>query len=97
VAGNLLAGSAPAEKVSGQMMNLATGTNITLNQIFEILSELTGYSGKPIYAEARTGDIRDSLADIGRARELLGYEPSVNFREGLRRTVEWYKTLPVEA
>ena len=97
VAGNLLAGSAPAEKVSGQMMNLATGTSITLNRIFAILSELTGYSGKPIYAEARTGDIRDSLADIGRARELLGFEPTVDFREGLRRTVEWYRSLPVEA
>ena len=97
VEGNLLAAAAPAEKVSGQMMNLATGSNASLNETFEILKELTSYKGKPTYAEARTGDIRDSLADIKRARELLGYAPSVNFREGLRRTVEWYKTIPVTA
>ena len=88
---NLLAAAAPAEKVSGQMMNVATGTSITLNQTFEILCELTGYSGKPAYAETRAGDIRDSLADIRLAGELLGYKPIVDFREGLRRTVEWYR------
>jgi nucleoside-diphosphate-sugar epimerase len=53
---------------------------------------LTGYSGKPDYAEGRAGDIRDSLADIRRAGELLGYKPIVDFREGLRRTVEWYRS-----
>jgi UDP-N-acetylglucosamine/UDP-N-acetyl-alpha-D-glucosaminouronate 4-epimerase len=89
---NLLAAEAPAERVSGQMMNVATGTRITLNQAFEILRELTGYKGDPAYAAPRTGDIRESLADITLARELLGYEPTVDFREGLRRTVEWYKT-----
>jgi len=89
---NLLAAAAPAEKVSGQMMNLATGAGITLNQTFDILCELTGYTGKPNYAEGRAGDIRDSLADIGLARELLGYEPIVDFREGLRRTVDWYRS-----
>jgi UDP-glucose 4-epimerase len=89
---NLLAAAAPAEKVAGQMMNTATGTRITLNQTFGILCELTGYSGKPDYAEGRAGDIRDSLADIRRAGELLGYKPIVDFREGLRRTVEWYRS-----
>jgi nucleoside-diphosphate-sugar epimerase len=89
---NLLAAAAPAEKVSGQMMNIATGTRITLNQTFEILCELTGYRGRPAYAPPRAGDIRDSMADIQRARDLLGYEPIVDFREGLRRTVEWYRT-----
>ncbi len=91
VRGNLLAAAAPAEKVAGQMVNLASGARITLNQAFKILCELTGYRGRPAYAAARAGDIRDSLADIGRARELLGYEPAVDFREGLRRTVEWYR------
>ncbi len=90
---NLLAGDAPASKVSGQMMNLATGQRITLNQTYEILRELTGYDGKPAYAEGRSGDIRDSLADIGLAKKLLGYEPVVDFREGLRRTVAWYRTI----
>jgi UDP-glucose 4-epimerase len=91
VRGNLLAAAAPAEKVSGKMMNLATGSRITLNQTFAILRELTGYSGEPACVANRSGDIRDSLADIRLARELLDYEPVVDFREGLRRTVEWYR------
>jgi nucleoside-diphosphate-sugar epimerase len=91
VAANLLAASAPAAKVSGRMMNAATGTRITLNETFEILKDLTGYRGAPAYGTPRTGDVRDSLASIGLARELLGYEPRVDFREGLRRTVEWYR------
>jgi UDP-glucose 4-epimerase len=92
VAANLLAADAPAEKVSGKMMNVATGAAVTLNQVFQILRELTGYNGNPAYAEPRSGDIKHSLADIGRARELLGYVPQVDFREGIGRTVEWYKT-----
>jgi UDP-glucose 4-epimerase len=89
---NLLAASAPADKVSGRMMNTATGKRITLNETFAILQELTGYSGSPAYASERAGDIRDSLADIHLAGELLGYAPTVDFREGLRHTVEWYKS-----
>jgi len=88
---NLLAAEAPAEKVSGQMMNTATGTRITLNETFEILKDLTGFRGSPAYEPTRSGDIRDSLADISLARQLLGYEPRVDFREGLRRTVDWYR------
>jgi UDP-glucose 4-epimerase len=91
VHGNLLAAAAPAEKVSGQMVNLATGTRITLNETFEILRKLTGFSGEPNYAPERQGDIRDSLADIRLAREILGYSPQVDFPEGLRRTVDWYR------
>lgn len=91
VRANLLAAEAPAAKIAGAMMNLATGVRVTLNETFGILCELTGYRGKPAYADARAGDIRDSLADIGLARKLLSYEPVVDFREGLRRTVEWYK------
>jgi len=89
---NLLAAGAPAEKVSGRTMNTATGARITLNETFRLLRELTGYEGEPAYANPRAGDIRDSLADIGLAGELLGYQPVVDFREGLRRTVEWYRT-----
>jgi len=91
VEANLLAAAAPAKKVSGRCMNLATGAAVTLNQTFEILCNLTGYRGKPAYAEPRPGDIRHSLADIRLARELLGYVPQVDFQDGLRRTVEWYK------
>lgn len=88
---NLLAAEAPAAKVAGQMMNVATGTRITLNDTFRILRDLTGFEGEPVYDAPRAGDIRDSLADIGLAEKLLGYRPSVDFREGLRRTVEWYR------
>lgn len=91
VRGNLLAAAAPAGTVSGKTMNLATGARVTLNQVYAILRELTGYDDPPAYSEPRAGDIRDSLADIRLARELLGYEPAVDFREGLRRTVEWYR------
>jgi len=88
---NLIAADTAAEKVSGQMMNVATGSRYTLNETFRILRELTGYKGEPAYEAVRSGDVRDSLADIRRASELLGYSPIVDFREGLRRTVEWYR------
>jgi UDP-glucose 4-epimerase len=88
---NLLAAAAPAEKVAGRMMNVATGSRSTLNETFAILRELTGYSGESAYEPVRSGDIRDSLADIRLAGELLGYNPIVDFREGLRRTVDWYR------
>ena len=92
---NLLAAHAPAEKVSGQMMNVATGSRCTLNETFGIVRELTGYDGEPAYGPPRAGDIRDSLADIRLAGELLAYSPVVDFREGLRRTVDWYRTAVV--
>ena len=89
---NLLAAATPAQKVSGQVMNTATGTRITLNETLRILRELIGYKGEPRYVDPRSGDIRDSLADIRLAGELMGYKPIVDFCEGLRRTVDWYRT-----
>jgi len=88
---NLLAAKAPAELVSGQVMNTATGSRITLNDTCRILRELTGYTGEIGYGPERAGDIRDSLADISEAKKRLGYEPLVDFRAGLERTVEWYR------
>jgi UDP-glucose 4-epimerase len=88
---NLLAAAAPAEQISGRVMNTATGAQFTLNQTFAILKELTGYTGNVAYAAERAGDIRASLADISLAQELLGYSPTVDFKKGLRRTVEWYR------
>lgn len=88
---NLLAADASAAKVAGQMMNVATGSRITLNETFRILRDLTGFAGEPVYGPPRAGDIHDSLADIRLAGELLSYKPTVDFREGLRRTVEWYR------
>ena len=91
VEGNLLAAAAPAEKISGQVMNVATNVRVTLNEVVEVLREITGYGGPVAYAPERAGDIKHSLADISRAEELLGYRPKVDFRAGLVRTVEWYR------
>ncbi len=88
---NLLAAAAPAEKVSGRVMNAATGNRVTLNETFRELAQIIEYKGEPSYAPPRAGDIRDSLADISLARQLLGYQPIVSFPVGLRRTVEWYR------
>ncbi|HKF49212.1 MAG TPA: SDR family oxidoreductase [Terracidiphilus sp.] len=89
---NLLAASAPAEKISGLTINASNGSRITLNETYRILCDLTGYRGEPAYGPPRSGDIRHSEADIRLACERLGYTPQVDFREGLRRTVEWYRT-----
>jgi UDP-glucose 4-epimerase len=96
VHGNLLAAAAPADSVSGGVFNVATGTRITLNQTVEILKSATGYSGEVKYAEERGGDVKHSLADIQRAKERFGYEPIVHFREGLERTVDWYRSLQTQ-
>ena len=97
VEGNILAATAPAREVAGKMMNLATGKRSTLNQTVEILRKITGYSGEVVYTEPRSGDIKHSLADIQLAQKHLNYKPLVDFEEGLRRTVEWYKTIPMTA
>lgn len=92
---NLLAAAAPADRTSGQVMNVAMGKSTNLNQVFEMLSTMTGHRVKPMYAPARDGDIRHSQADIQLARTLLGYSPVVDLREGLHRTVEWYRSSAV--
>ncbi|MCU1286112.1 MAG: NAD-dependent epimerase/dehydratase [Acidobacteriales bacterium] len=93
VAGNILAATAPASQVAGKCMNLATGKRITLNQIVEILRDLTGYKGEVTYAPERTGDIKHSLADISLAQKAMNYTPHVNFEDGLKKTVAWYRTV----
>lgn len=99
VSANLLACSAPAAECAGRVFNCATGRRITLNETFTALKKLTGYSGSASYAAERKGDVKHSLADMTLAQKHLGYKVLVNFEEGLRRTVEWYKsqTHPVGA
>ena len=91
VSANLKAAS--SARASGKVLNVAIGERITLNQL---LAELKDLIGKPEvkaeYREARIGDVRHSLADTTRARDLLGFEPTVGLREGLRRTIDWWKT-----
>ena len=91
VAANLLACEAPAAKAAGRVFNIATGRRSTLNETFRLLQGITGYSGAPKYAPEREGDIKHSLADILKAETALGYKPKVDFEEGLRRTVDWYR------
>jgi UDP-glucose 4-epimerase len=83
--------AAEAEGVSGEVINVALGERITLNQLLKELQQIIGTNLKPRYEGPRPGDVRHSLADISRAQRLLGYEPLVYLAEGLRRTVEWYR------
>ena len=94
VEANLLAATAPAADVAGQVFNIATGSRYDLNETVKLLAPLTGYNGRVTYAPERAGDIKHSLADIELARQKLRYDPKVDFKEGLRRTVEWYRTSP---
>src|ERR1051326_3135471 len=88
---NLLA----AESVAavGRVINVANGRSVTINQVLELLKQLTGKTDVTAeYAAPRAGDVRDSLADLTLARSLLGYEPSVNLEEGMRLTLDWWKS-----
>ncbi len=89
VQANLLACEAP--NASGKVFNVGTGHRISLNAIVECLGKVSGKPLAPRYDPPRDGDIRDSQADITRARQYLGYEPTVQFGEGLERTFEWYR------
>jgi nucleoside-diphosphate-sugar epimerase len=89
---NLLAARTENREVAGKVFNVATGRRTDLYQTFQILKGLTGYSGEVKYGPERAGDVKHSLADISRAEKYLGYKPSVDFEEGLSRTVEWYRS-----
>ncbi len=89
VRANLLACQAGKEAV-GQIINVAGGRAISINQLYHIIAKIIGTDLKPRYAPPRPGDVRHSLADITRARELLGLEDFVSLEEGLRRTISWY-------
>jgi nucleoside-diphosphate-sugar epimerase len=89
VEANLLACKIP--KAGGLVFNVACGDRITVNAMLEQINKITGKDIAPIYAEPRAGDIKHSQADISRAKEHLGYEPTVSFDEGLRITIDWYR------
>jgi UDP-glucose 4-epimerase len=86
VAANLLAADAP--RAAGEVVNVAGGRRVSLNELLREIRELTGAAVSARHEPARPGDVRDSLADLGRARELLGYAPRVDLRAGLARTIE---------
>jgi UDP-glucose 4-epimerase len=97
VQANLLACTAEAKDVMGRVFNVATGRRIDLNQTFQILKKLLGYSGEVKYSPGRAGDVKHSLADISAAERYLGYQPTVDFEEGLSRTIAWYRACKPEA
>jgi len=85
-----LRASQAGPEVSGAVINVATGSRISLNDLLRTLKQITGATVEPVYGPPRAGDVRDSLADITKAQRLLGYHPVVGLEEGLRQTVAWY-------
>jgi UDP-glucose 4-epimerase len=91
VAGNLAAAAAPA--AAGRVFNVACGRQFNLLELVASINRVLGTSFEAVFEPARAGDVRDSLADISTAREVLGYEPTIDFDEGLRRSIEYYRSL----
>lgn len=80
------------EEACGEVFNIAYGQNITIQELYDILAELLGKSDiKPIYGPTRAGDIPHSLADISKAKKLMGYDPDYSVRDGLKLAVDWYR------
>jgi nucleoside-diphosphate-sugar epimerase len=92
VSANLLAAST-SNKLSGEVVNIACGERISLNKLLSLISEESGFKLEPEYKPGRAGDVRDSLASIDRARALIGYEPKVDARMGLRQTLAAFKAM----
>jgi len=88
---NLLAATAPDDAI-GRVFNVACGERYTLLDLVDNFNEILGTDIGPIYTDPRPGDVCHSLADISAAQGILHYKPEVDFREGLRRTVEWFST-----
>ena len=95
VAANLAA--ATSEAALGHAINVAMNESHTINDVVDTLNSLMALDIQPIYADPRPGDVPDSLADITRARELLGYRPTTDFTAGVKRTIEWVSATAVDA
>src|SRR5206468_1310771 len=81
-----------APKASGEVINVATGGRVSLNELLRVMNAIVGTNLQPIYQETRAGDVKDSQADITKAQQLLGYRPIVTLEEGLRQTLDWCRT-----
>lgn len=93
VSANLLAATSP-RPFAGEVMNVGTGVRTSLLEVLARMGEALGVDASPTFSPPRAGDVRHSVADISRARELIGYTPVVDFAEGIRRTLAWAKTSP---
>jgi nucleoside-diphosphate-sugar epimerase len=89
VRANILA--AQRKNISGVTINVGTGKSVTVNDLWKNIAELAGVKGEPERANSRPGDIRQSVAEISRAQERLGFEPRYSLQEGLKLTWEWYR------
>ncbi len=89
VQANLLAASTPA--ASGGVFNVGVGRANTILELYEAICDVTGIDSSPHHGPVRPGDVRHSLADISRAREILGYDPTVQMREGLEKTIDSFR------
>jgi nucleoside-diphosphate-sugar epimerase len=80
-----------AEHLHGEAINIACGERTSLNQLFNVLKDILGSKQSPLYEEPRKGDVRHSLADIRKGKELINYEPTVGIEIGLKKTVEFFQ------
>jgi nucleoside-diphosphate-sugar epimerase len=81
-----------APKAAGEVINVATGGRISLNELLRVMNTIVGSHLQAVYKEERAGDVKDSQADISKAKALLGYTPIVQLEDGLRHTLEWCRT-----
>jgi UDP-glucose 4-epimerase len=79
---------------TGRAYNIGTGESITIRELAELIQDLTDSNADIVHTEPRDGDIQQSQADISRAQRKLDYEPTVSLREGLKRTIDWFKNQP---
>lgn len=86
---NLLA--ARVEHTAGEVINIACGQSVTVNDTIEVINAAAGKNIKPIYTDSRTGDVKHSLADISTAEKLIGFKPVVPFKQGLQLAINWYR------
>jgi UDP-N-acetylglucosamine 4-epimerase len=93
VQANIRALLADNEAAFGQVYNIAVGENFSVNFLYTSIREILGAKHAPTYREPRSGDIRDSLADISKANQLLGYQPAYRFPDGLKKTVDYFKEI----
>jgi nucleoside-diphosphate-sugar epimerase len=91
---NILASRAPGGRASGQVFNVGSGQSVSVNELWTRIAALADVNFAPIYAAGRPGEVRESLATIRKARELIGYEPVVDFEEGLRCTIASFQSRP---
>ena len=96
VQANLLAMFTNNEDAINQVYNIAKGEQTTLNELFDILKEISGKNIEVVHGPERDGDIKHSLADVSKAKRLLGYDPGTSPAEGLKKTLDWYKEKEIE-